>query len=318
MIDLRDNKLTCDCQTQDLQKLIKLRNQSIVIEGEVGCLNLNNQLLAEVNPSKLSCPFPCDQVSPKLLTQDCACQYFPALRETKVNCSGKSVPTAKSPRLASINRTKTIKYYQNHRNLTTVTNIFDERTKELIKLFDLSHNNISSFSFSLLPPRLKSLFLNNNNIKTLEISAELKNISDLRLGGNPFACDCRSLSLIQFLQHFGSKVTDKDDINFDCGTLKPFKSNVTFDRSFVCPDQLPVYLGLSLVTAIILVLILVYVTSNKERLQFCVFSHPWVRRLHLEDWSLPYDVFISFSHHQEDFAEELRHHLENEIHPGYR
>ena len=318
VIDLRDNKLKCDCQTQNLWKLIKLSNQSIRIEGDVRCLNLNNQLLAEVNPSKLSCPFPCEQVSPKLLTQDCACQYFPALRETKVNCSGKSIPTAKSPQLASINRTKTIKFYQNHRNMTTLSNIFDERTKELIKLFDVSHNNISSFSFSQLPPKLKSLFLNNNNIKTLEISTELKNIPDLRLGGNPFACDCRSLSLIQFLQHFGSKVTDKDDISFDCGTLKPFKTNVTFDKSFVCPDQLPVYLGLSLVMAIILVLILVYVTSNKERLQFCLFSHPWMRRLHSEDWSLPYDVFISFSHHQEDFAEELRHHLENETYPGYR
>ena len=113
-------------------------------------------------------------------------------------------------------------------------------------------------------------------------------------------------------------MTDKDDIAFDCIALKPFKSNVTFDKSFVCPDQLPVYLGLSLVMAIMLVLILVFVSSKKEKLEFCLFSNPWMRRLYPEDWSLPYDVFISFSHHQEDFAEELRLHLESENYPGYR
>ena len=318
VIDLRGNKLNCDCQTLNLWKLIKFSNQSIRIEGGVHCLNLNDVLLAEVSPSKLSCPFPCTQVSPRLLMQDCACRYFPSIRETEVNCSSKSVSTAKSPWLASINQTKAITFYQKHRNITTLTDIFDARTKDLIKLFDVSHNKISAFAFSQLPPKLKSLYLNDNKIKTLEISTELKNISDLRLGGNPFACDCRSLSLIQFLQHFGSKVTDKDDINFDCHSLKPFKTNVIFDKSYVCPDQLPMYLGLSLVMAIILVLILVYATSKKERLQFCFFSLPWMRRLYLEDWSLPYDVFISFSHHQEDFAEDLRHHLENEFNPGYR
>jgi len=318
VIDLQGNKLKCDCQTLDLWKLIKFSNQSIRIEGEVRCLNLNNELLADVDSSTLSCPFPCGQLSPKLLNQDCACQYFPAPRETKVNCSRKAGSTANSSWLASINQTRVIRFYQNHLNMTTLANIFDERTKDLIKLFDVSHNNISSFSYSQLPPKLNSLFLNNNNMKTLDISPELKNIPHLKLGGNPFACDCRSVSLIQFLQHFGSRVGDKDEINFDCATLKPFKTNVTFDKRSVCPDQLPFYLGLSLVMAIMLVLVLVYLTSKKEKLQFCFFSLPWIRRLYPEDWSLPYDVFISFSHHQEDFAEELRHHLESEIYPGYR
>ena len=113
-------------------------------------------------------------------------------------------------------------------------------------------------------------------------------------------------------------MTDLDDISFDCTTLKPFRSNVTFEKSVLCPDYLNVYLGLSLVMAITLVLIMVYVTNNKERLQFWLLSQPWLLRLFSEDWSLPYDVFISFSHHQEIFAEELRHHLESEISPGYR
>ena len=107
-----------------------------------------------------------------------------------------------------------------------------------IRLLDLSKNNISRFDAAALSQNLTRLYLDNNNLSGLseEVIGYLKhNVkTGVKLGGNKFACNCRSLKLIEFLNDHIYKVLDIQDINFDCNPSEPFSDFRTEDR--VCPN----------------------------------------------------------------------------------
>ena len=70
---------------------------------------------------------------------------------------------------------------------------------------------------------------------------------------------------------------------------------------------------LSLLFLIPAACLLAIVLMKKKNLQLRFFSLPWVSDRIPEDWNLAYDVFISYSVHDRDFAEDtLWHQLESE------
>ena len=108
-----------------------------------------------------------------------------------------------------------------------------------IRLLDLSKNNISRFdAAAALSQNLTRLYLDNNNLSGVseEVIGYLKhNVkTGVKLGGNKFACNCRSLKLIEFLNEHIYKVLDIQDVNFDCNPSEPFSEFRTEDR--VCPN----------------------------------------------------------------------------------
>ena len=103
----------------------------------------------------------------------------------------------------------------------------DEAAKlyqNISKLF-LSRNQINEFHHFLLPHDLEELYLDNNHISEFHQSDinyfdSLVNRTKLRLklGRNPYSCNCHSTPLYHFIKNRGAKVEDQHLITLKCET----------------------------------------------------------------------------------------------------
>jgi len=162
---------------------------------------------------------------------------------------------------------------------------------------------------------LANLYLNNNSItefneNTLKYLTETFKPNSIQLGHNPYSCEClKSTIFLDYLNSgLKSKIRDTKDIFFSCSP--PLISTDLMEE--MCHATASIY-GTSLLFSILVVCLLALVLTKKNYLRQRFYSLPWVLQRFPEDWSLHYDVFISYSDHDRDFVENvLWHHLENE------
>jgi len=128
----------------------------------------------------------------------------------------------------------------------------------------------------------------------------------LRLGSNPYECNCNSLDLLHFLKMFYSHVADKDDLTVKC--LEKDKRLFTQNEEELC-QSFPVFTYLIPAIFFILVVITFLILHiHKETLMIYIFSKSWGKIFFSEekiDINKPYDAFLSYSHHDEDFVEKV-------------
>ncbi|XP_046603133.1 protein toll [Neodiprion virginianus] len=186
----------------------------------------------------------------------------------------------------------------------------------------LSHNNISSFSANAVPPTLKVLELDGNNMKrmnttALEIVEKSTPLQRLTLDRNPWTCDCEANGFRKFIQENGRKLPEI--LNTSCGdeTHKGKKfSTLTADE--LCPSATREIIVGSLIVAAIGLLIGVVATfccKYQFQIEIWLYNHPMFGKLFAEetvDKNKMYDAFVSHAHQDQKFVdEELIPKLEN-------
>ena len=287
------------------------------------CIEIPNS--EKWKPGNRTCPFPYGDLIPDKCSRGCRCSFDVTSNESLVDCSNSSETVSFDSDIPHVrNKTSSIQLVLKGNGITDLESIFrgvKPPTLNKVRLLDLSENAISIVHPSDLPQNLTRLYLNKNRLSGVTddmIDFFKNNLKEgVKLGGNKFACDCESGKLIDFLKTAYSKVLDTDDISFDCNPSEAFSAEGSQTEDRVCPKLG----GNSLVTAVVLCLLLLVlllvILRKKEMIRFRVSSrpriiffnlfnliwsqvnsHPIMLRRYPEDWSLPYDIFISYSHHQ--------------------
>ena len=260
-LNLKNNMIACDCFAYELLP----KQDSCILVESFECPEKGTQLRF-ASPDSLTCQIECDDVMPNAFFNTCQCSYVPAHHSAVVDCSHRDVPLVgeKTENLAK--KVKDIKVILQYNNLTElhssmwkvadntsakithidasknrIDKILPEHLPENLSKLDMSKNRIFKILPEHLPENLSELFLDNNLITEFDEDTlkHLNNSLDfpfLKLGGNKFACDCRSLKLIEFLRKHISKILDRKDIRFDCAPKElPFRWGLETE-DWVCPD----------------------------------------------------------------------------------
>jgi Leucine-rich repeat (LRR) protein len=225
-----------------------------------------------------------------------------------MNCSSRNFTSFVGDIPMAGHRIDGVKLILRNNNIMHLPSLF--RTK--VTFLDMSYNNITHIdkkAIASLPQNLTTLLLNNNQIKIIdeEAIAYFNSRPDvmLRLGHNPFSCKCGNVAFVKFLAKV--EIGDKDNITFPCsspeGPILP---------EHLCPDRLPAALITCLALLALLLALALVVSRHRKALRHYLLSSPCLLRRYPEDWSLPYDVFISYSHHDKAFVQDLRTQLETD------
>ena len=137
-----------------------------------------------------------------------------------------------------------------------------------------------------------------------------KNVSEIYLDGNPWVCDCHTLWLKYWMQSFGTKLANHQKIicaypSFNAG--KPLM--YLADNLFLCWWMVV----LSVVGPTLLILIMVSILVA-WRWRFWLYLHYELHPFDRDECAREnkvYDVFVSYSNDDDEWARDLMKQLEN-------
>lgn len=242
---LNNNPIKCDCKIFDFVKYLVNRSNDTekqsnikVRIGDMQCAkpdNMANVLVKSLKTRELVCPLDDESTSIKRCPEGCTCLVRPDDRHLLVKCPS-SVNIDELPVASTINYQETELTLENG-NLTVLPTIQSEGYKQVTKLI-VNNNSIGVIELDNLPPKLKALNLENNNLKTLSepVKNFIKNKTNfkLALSGNPWSCDCENLEFMNFVQELSfNNISDYDRMQCEDGAN--FFKNLT--RQDLCPDD---------------------------------------------------------------------------------
>nr|CAD7457996.1 unnamed protein product [Timema tahoe] len=184
-----------------------------------------------------------------------------------------------------------------------------------VTLVDASYNNLGSVNISQLPPGLKTLKLNHNNLthmNTPVLEFLTNRTTNISLHGNPWSCDCQNRDMLAFLQAQFKQINQLGNVT--CNGVE----NHTFTElkaDDICPGHSGLIVATSTTLAVAGILLgtlaALYYRYNRE-------VKVWLYAKNIFLWFVTeeeldkdklYDAFISYSHKDEDF-------VVNELVPG--
>jgi protein toll len=131
------------------------------------------------------------------------------------------------------------------------------------------------------------------------------------LGGNPYNCTCESRPLFNFIKNQGSKVLDLDAVRMQCDRderkLWQIEKLEEFCTTGLSTAEVGGIVAVLVLLCIVIVLLVLW-TCYSEHLTIWVYSKPCFRVLFTEDLidqDKPYDVFLSYSHEDEAWVEQV-------------
>ncbi|XP_017119508.1 protein toll [Drosophila elegans] len=181
-------------------KLVKVRNY--IPYEKLTALTCNQSWCNFIRGTNgIECPAVCD------------CRYIYEELELKINCSNRGlslIPPLPTPIIGGVN----LIFYNNSLSRLPNSTLAGYNT---LKKLDVSRNTLTSLSINRLPTKLdyldisfnkiilRYLDLRKNSLETLDDKVtrylkEFKNISEVKLSGNPWNCDCKSRSILSFLR----------------------------------------------------------------------------------------------------------------------
>merc|ERR1719167_919214 len=185
----------------------------------------------------------------------------------------------------------------------------------------LTGNSIGHFSHACLPPRLTVLDLDHNLLGSFtqaDVNFFDQLIKDhglnLKLGRNPYNCTCESRPLFNFIKNQYTEVIDIHDVEMHCDHGDPKEQKfweIEKLEEFCTTGLSTAEVGAIVVVLAILcvvIVLLVLWTCYSEHLIIWVYSKPCFRVLFTEDLidqDKPYDVFLSYSHEDEAWVEQV-------------
>ena len=212
----------------------------------------------------------------------CHCHYSIILAQITVNCS--------SANLADFPPTKTLPAVRGNDSMVLLlaNNEIQCLTEDLSHInilhLDLSNNKISDIDQTKLPPSLKKLILSTNKLESLSsgmIQYLTQSRINISLSANPLSCRCARLPLYQSVH------LSEDEKRTFC----------VFAGIGVSPETAQLVCSgnnyQNLITTITIVLL------------FLLFLVYWVVPRRGRQKEFDYDVFISYSHHDAQFTENV-------------
>lgn len=300
---ISNNPIRCDCNNLELTQYLNGNMHSAVktfteiIVEDTYCFGpeaLKTRYIRDVYPKEIICEFSKDCPSV------CKCFLRPVDSARIVDCSFKNLTYL--PNL-------TLKDQRIEVNM--VGNLLesgpsDNQGYKMVKNLFLSNNTIKNFNWS--PPYIEVLKLDHNHLKLLHSDVldtlnNSTNFSELTLENNKWSCGCSALDLQNFIKSHFKKFKRIDviceeekipliDIKEIC------KSRITIFAQILIP-----LLALFSILAIMSALYFRY----KQEVKIWLFSNNlcmWFVTEEELDKDKTYDVFLSFSHKDEDFAFE--------------
>ncbi|XP_075149015.1 toll like receptor [Haematobia irritans] len=329
IMDLNDNPVQCDCVLLSFVQFLRgerggqaLREAFKMDTKNLKCTspeNLQGQLVRNVNPMDLLCPFDHEDTNPKRCPRGCSCWVRTYDRILMVNCS-----------LGNLTELPTLPHIEQFKLAGTELNVENNELMKLplastpgyssvVKLF-AAGNNLTVIEGTQLPPKLSHLDVRYNSLKyfnesTIMFLNESKALKSIYLSGNPWTCDCEAKPLLMFAQRRYEAIRDFGDMT--CANLPDGKYISELSITDICSDSelyIALSIAISLMGLILGCMAALYYKYQKE-IKIWLYAHNlcmWFVTEAEVDKDKKYDAFISYSHKDEQFiAEYLVPQLEN-------
>ncbi|CAH0564700.1 unnamed protein product [Brassicogethes aeneus] len=236
----------------------------------------------------------------------CKCFWYPVNFNFMVDCSNrklKKIPKfwapSYIPKRGENIEVKNISVDLQNNNLVEGPSQHDgyDNVTSLI----LSKNEIKNITW--IPSNIQVLYLDQNKISFLNDqlidSLTRSSLKSLKLGENPFICDCTTVKLKQYLS--GIIQVDKENIKCDKTNMKIINAeNICAEESFPW-----VIIVLVLVLLLFLLSLLASYYKWKKYIKMWLYYKGWLLWFVTEeelDKDKVYDVFLSFSQKDDDFV----------------
>ncbi|KAK7084557.1 Toll5bp [Halocaridina rubra] len=314
-IYVKDNALVCDCE---------LYAFTSVVQGKLDQMDANGIRVADA--FDVTCSYPeepqmktnvvhlnAEALTCKLPTcaNHCSCSTRPYDHMFIVDCAHqnlKSVPNLKMKDLP-VDHNYSITLNLRNNSIASLRGLDNKAFTGIVNL-TVCYNNLDSLNETLLPTTLRALDISGNNVSTLSTSMlEYLNMTNLvlRLGKNPWTCDCNNVELHSFVRDPDRRVIDIHDVK--CSNLNN-ESLINFTEEELCPviQQPLVIVSISSIAVFLLLFAILGTVSfykYKQDIKVWLFTHRlclWAVLEEEKDADKKYDAFISYSDKDEEFV----------------
>ena len=316
------NPLSCDCVDYVLYKLIQNRN---VYHKPVKCHDPPR--LKGKDPTQL----PLDQFICHISTKEncpigCECTDSPYHQNMSISC--EHFKDILLPHTVPTLSRGSFQYDINFYNGSLIELTRTHYLKKVIKA-NLSRNSINFISMNALLAlqNVSRLYLDQNKLKRLPdgiTNVNLSAILDLKLGNNPWVCDCTAIETIKWMENFEAAITDASHITCHSPPHLFNKTMLHIDNNVICPDitdQVTRYGILAVVLSAIVPLIYIIINIKKwstvrrmkKRMENAKVENADVDNANVNhifvdntdednaDADKEFDVFVSYAREDEDY-----------------
>lgn len=325
---LKDNPLKCDCIILYFVKFLR-GDLGPVSDSKVNfdidnlvCAqpnNLKGRTVESLMPNELLCPLDAPNTKYKFCPEKCSCWVRANDRTVIFNCSNaklNEVPTLPDIKNKNLD---IFELYLENNNITSLPSANKDGFKYVTKIY-ARNNSISACTPENIPSNLSLLDMSENKLKWLNDTLfthlnRTKTLKQIKLGMNPWTCDCLANSFRKFIQTQFQTILDLDKIKCTTGER-------LIDRNDLCPQNPTLVILISVAIALLGLFIGIAAAAYykyQQEIKVWLFAHNlcmWFVTEEELDKDKKYDAFISFSHKDEDFVtEQLVPELENGSHP---
>ncbi|EDV43582.1 uncharacterized protein Dana_GF16456 [Drosophila ananassae] len=328
-IDLNDNPLDCDCtmlyfvqlvrgvHRPSYSKYFKFQTDRLVCSKPSA---LEGTSVKRIMAEKLLCPFdsPETDMDKRMCPQGCSCWVRTFDKALLVNCNNGNM--TRVPRLPK--RPQNLVRMELHMENNTLLNLpsgeMNPGYSEVTSLH-VAGNNLTEITTNQLPSRLDLLDLRRNHLQLL--NATLLGFlnhtmlrGSMKLSGNPWKCDCDAKQLLLFTQDNFDRIEDRGEMM--CMNAEHPTRMVELSTDDICPADQGVFIALAMVIATAGLLVgftaALYYKYQTE-IKIWLYAHNmllWFVTEEELDKDKKFDAFISYSHKDQSFIEQLVQQLE--------
>jgi len=322
LLILRKNPLACDCYATEIKQLMEehsdIEERSLVDLDIDDIICPDKKNILETSYTDLSCPVPSELFREKC-PEKCKCDLNRYSRTVSVNCSGQAMTQIPENLPIIPGESERIILRMQNNLLTNLTESLERLSrKNYSKFISISELHLSRNRLRYIgdnfPTNLKYLSLDHNRIdvypnRTLQyLKRMLKHSkSSIKLGSNPYKCNCESLELLHFLKLFYSHIEDNKNVTVKC--IDNEKGLLILNEEELC-QLIPIFTILVPAVLIFIVILSVIILHifYRDTILIYIFSKSWGKIFFSEekvDVNKPYDAFLSYSHHDEEFVEKI-------------